>query len=117
MAYLKPCDTVVIDTINFEKFMDYRTKKNLTGTWAWMNLPLGTLMEVSELIFRTTASRKSVKKLDESAGEYKKRSKGRSCWVKCKIIMPIDLTGNEYTIPLWILKKSIISHVKKEVKA
>lgn len=111
MPYLKPDDTVIIDSINFEKFMDYRSEKNLKNTWGWMNLPSGTLMEVQELIFRTTGRKKSRKKAEESREEYNKRSKGRSCWVKCKIVTPVKLSGEEHTIPSWILKKSIVSHI------
>ena len=102
---------MLIDAIHFESFMDYREKKNLLNTWPWMHLPVGTMMEVEELIFRTTGRWKSKKKKEEDSDEYKKRSKGRSCWVKCKIVTPIDLTGQSHTIPSWLLKQSLVSHI------
>ena len=111
MRKLSPLDTVIIDDTRFEKFMDYREKKNLSTGWGWMQLPAGTLMEVQELIFRTTGRWKSRKKKDEDGEEYAKRSKGRSCWVKCRVVTPVSRIGEEHTIPSWILKKSLVSHV------
>ena len=111
MAYVKPNDIVLIDELHFQNFMDYREKKNLSNEWAWMHLPLGTMMEVEELIFRTTGRWKSKKKINEDGEEYKKRSKGRSCWVKCKVVTPIHLSGKSHTIPSWLLKKSLVSHI------
>ena len=108
MAFLKPADTVIIDNVSFEKFMDYRNQKNITSTWGWMHLPAGTLMEVKGLIFRTTGRRKK-KKVDEKGKETFRR--GRSCWIKCKVVSPVSLTGDEHTIPSWVLKKSIVSHI------
>jgi len=110
MPLLKPEDTVIIDEVNFEKFMDYRTQKNLSTSWGWMHLPAGTLMEVKDLIFRTTGSRKK-KRTDADGKEVFRR--GRSCWIKCSVISPISRTGEEHTIPSWILKKSIVSHVSQ----
>jgi hypothetical protein len=113
MAYLKPNDTVIVDSVSFEKFMDYREKKNLNNTWGWMSLPAGALLEVKELIFRTTGSRKKRKKFINNVGEEEvKVGKGRSCWVKCLVVTPVSLTGSEHTIPSWVLKKSIVSHEK-----
>jgi hypothetical protein len=110
--FLKTSDTVVVDSTSFEKFMDYRNKNNLGTGWGWMTLPAGTLMEVQELIFRTTGSKKKKKKFVNKDGtEDFKYSKGRSCWVKCKIVTPISHIGEEHTIPSWILKRSIVSHV------
>tara|TARA_E500000331_G_scaffold276777_1_gene269387 strand:- start:34 stop:399 length:366 start_codon:yes stop_codon:yes gene_type:complete len=114
MAYVKPEDIVLIDEIHFQSFMDYREKKNLSTGWDWMHLPLGTMLEVEELIFRTTARWKARKKKDEDGEEYTKRSKGRSCWVKCKIVTPIHLTGDSHTIPSWLLKKAVVSHIVAE---
>jgi len=108
MAILKPDDTVIIDSVSFEKFMDYRSQKNLSTGWGWMNLPAGTLMEVKDLIFRTTGSRKRKKVDDEGNKTYRR---GRSCWIKCSVISPVSRTGEEHTIPSWILKKSIVSHI------
>tara|TARA_B100000214_G_scaffold331601_1_gene272646 strand:- start:240 stop:599 length:360 start_codon:yes stop_codon:yes gene_type:complete len=109
--FLRPEDTVVVDTTSFEKFMDYRQKNNLNSSWGWMTLPAGTLMEVKELIFRTTGRKKKKKFVNEDGGEDFKYSRGRSCWVKCKIVTPISHIGEEHTIPSWVLKKSIVSHV------
>jgi len=115
MPLLNPSDTVIVDSISFDKFMDYREKRNLASSWAWMSLPSGTLMEVKELIFRTTGSRKKKKKvIDESGNENVKYSRGKSCWVKCTIVSPISLVGQEHTIPSWVLKRSIVSHVKSD---
>lgn len=108
MALLRQSDTVIIDHISFEKFMDYRNTKNLSTEWGWMHLPAGTLMEVKDLIFRTTGSRKR-KKLDENGKETYRR--GRSCWVKCAVVMPAERVGEEHIIPSWILKKGVVSHV------
>tara|TARA_B100000700_G_C14932118_1_gene802463 strand:+ start:748 stop:1098 length:351 start_codon:yes stop_codon:yes gene_type:complete len=116
MAYLKPADTVIVDSVSFEKFMDYREKRNLKNSWGWMSLPAGTLLEVKELIFRTTGSRKKRKKFINDAGDEEfKSSRGRSCWVKCSVVTPVSLTGAEHTIPSWVLKKSIVSHEKGAV--
>jgi hypothetical protein len=110
--FLRATDTVVVDSTSFEKFMDYREKNNLNRGWDWMNLPAGTLMEVQELIFRTTGSKKRKKKFVNKEGvEDFKYSKGRSCWVKCKIVTPVNRIGEEHTIPSWILKRSIVSHI------
>ncbi len=111
MPYLKPDDTVIIDSTNFEKFMDYRSSKNLKSSWGWMHLPAGTLMEVKELIFRTTG-RKRRKKISSDEESKRTSRRGTSCWVKCKIVTPVNLSGEEHTIPSWILKKSIVSHIK-----
>jgi len=106
--FLKPSDTVIVDATSFQKFMDYREKNNLSTSWEWMTLPKGTLMEVRDLVFRTTGSKKRKRSVVGDNGETKvKYRKGRSCWVTCKVVM----TGNEYTIPSWILKKSIVSHI------
>jgi len=123
MAYVKPEDIVLINEMHFQNFMDYREKKNLATHWDWMHLPLGTMMEVEELIFRTTSRWKSRKKTDEDGEEYSKRSKGRSCWVKCKVVTPLHLSGTSHTIPSWLLKKAVVSHIiaerndEKEVQA
>ena len=114
MAYVKPSDSVLIDSLSFENFMDYREKKGLNSTWGWMHLPQGTMMEVVELIFRTTGRWKSKKTIDENGEEYKKRSKGRSCWVKCRVITPMDMSGQEHTIPSWLLKKAVVSHLQAD---
>ena len=111
MAYVKPEDIVLIDEMHFQSFMDYREKKNLSTHWEWMHLPLGTMMEVEELIFRTTGRWKARKKKDEDGEEYKKRSRGRSCWVKCKVVTPVHMSGQSHTIPSWLLKKSVVSHI------
>ena len=110
--FLRPDDTVIVDSTSFQKFMDYREKNNLSSGWGWMTLPAGTLMEVKELVFRTTGSRKKKKTfVNENGEEGVKYSRGRSCWVKCKIVMPATHVGEEHTIPSWVLKKSIVSHV------
>ena len=111
MAYLKPDDTVIIDSTNFEKFMDYRSSKNLKSSWGWMHLPAGTLMEVKELIFRTTGRKRRKKTSGDEDSSRKRSRRGTSCWVKCKIVTPVNLSGEEHTIPSWILKKSIVSHI------
>ena len=109
MPLLKPEDTVIIDSISFEKFMDYRSSKNLSTDWGWMHLPAGALMEVKDLIFRTTG-RKKRKRINDNGEEVYRR--GRSCWVKCSIVMPPDRVGEEHVSPSWILKKGVISHVQ-----
>lgn len=111
MPLLKEEDTVIINETSFTKFMDYRREKNLSIEWGWMQLPAGSMLEVKGLIFRTTGRWKSKKKIDENGEEYKKRSKGRSCWVKCSVVSPINRIGEEHTIPSWILKRTVISHV------
>ena len=80
MAYVKANDVVLIDEINFEKFMDYRAERGLATGWGWMHLPSGTMMEVQELIFRTTGSRRRRKtKTDENGEEKTFTRRGRSC--------------------------------------
>ena len=111
MSYLNTNDTVIIDNLSFEKFMDYREKKSLSNSWGWMQLPAGALLQVEDLIFRTTGSRKKKRKIVNKSGEEEFRtSRGRSCWVKCTVITPVSLTGSEHIIPSWLLKKSIVSH-------
>ena len=114
MAYVKPEDVVLIDEINFQSFMDYREKRNLSTSWEWMHLPQGTMMQVEELIFRTTARWKAKKKVDEDGEEYKARKKGRSCWVKCKVVTPTHISGQEHTIPSWLLRKAVVSNIQAE---
>ena len=114
MAYVYPGDSVLINDLHFHSFMDYREKRILSTSWDLMHLPLGTMMEVEELIFRTTGRWKSRKKKDEDGEEQTKRSRGRSCWVKCKIITPMNLNGQSHTIPSWLLKKAVVSHVIAE---
>lgn len=114
MPLLKPSDTVIIDAVSFEKFMDYRSQKKLATDWGWMQLPAGTLMEVTELIFRTTGSRRR-KKIDDEGKETFRR--GRSCWIKCSIISPARRVGEEHIIPSWILKKAVVSHVESSAGA
>ena len=115
MAYVKTNDVVLIDELNFDNFMDYRAKRGLATGWAWMHLPAGTMMEVQELIFRTTGSRRSRKtKTDENGEEKSYSRRGRSCWVKCNIVTPMHLSGQEHTIPSWLLKKAVISHIQSE---
>ena len=117
MAYVKTNDVVLIDEINFEKFMDYRAQRGLATGWGWMHLPAGTMMEVQELIFRTTGGRRYRKtKTDENGEEQTYSRRGRSCWVKCNIVTPIDRVGEEHTIPSWLLKKAVISHIQAEMK-
>ncbi len=113
MAYVKASDVVLIDEINFEKFMDYRAERGLATGWGWMHLPAGTMMEVQELIFRTTGSRRRRKtKTDESGEEKSYSRRARSCWVKCNIVTPISRVGEEHTIPSWLLKKAVVSHIE-----
>lgn len=114
MPLLKEQDTVIINETSFEKFMDYRKEKNLSVEYGWMTLPTGAMLEVKGLIFRTTGSRK--KKREDKDGKTIYR-RGRSCWVKCSVVSPVSMTGEEHTIPSWILKKSVISHVKAESNA
>jgi len=116
MAYVRPDDIVLIDSMSFENFMDYREKRGLKNTWGWMDLPAGTMMEVKELIFRTTGRRRKRKSTDENGNETIKSSGGRSCWVKCSIVTPLNLTGQVHTIPSWILKKRIVSTIPAEKK-
>jgi len=111
MSYVKPNDIVLIDSISFENFMDYREKHGLKGTWGWMHLPAGTMMEVKDLIFRTTGRRRKKKVKDENDGKTVKYSGGRSCWVECSIVTPLNLTGEIHTIPSWVLKKRVISTI------
>ena len=56
-------------------------------------------------------SQRKRKKIDDEGKETYKR--GKSCWIKCTVISPVSLTGEEHTIPSWILKKSIVSHVSQ----
>ena len=117
VAYVKTNDVVLIDEISFEKFMDYRAQRGLATGWGWMHLPSGTMMEVQELIFRTTGGRRYRKTKTEENGEEKKSyRRGRSCWVKCHIVTPIDRVGEEHTIPSWLLKKAVVSHIQAEMK-
>lgn len=109
MAYVKKGDSVIIDELSFQKFMEYRETKGLTTGWDWMSLPSGTLLEVTGLIFRTTGSRR--KKKNETD---KPKKRGRSCWVKCAVVTPIRLTGQEHLIPSWLLKGAVVSHIKTE---
>ncbi len=115
MAYVKPNDVVLIDEVSFDNFMDYRAKRGLATGWGWMHLPAGTMMEVQELIFRTTGGRRYRKtKTDENGEEKVYKRRGRSCWVKCNIVTPIHMSGQEHTIPSWLLKKAVVSHIKAE---
>lgn len=115
MAYVKTNDIVLIDDINFEKFMDYRAQRGLATGWGWMHLPAGTMMEVQELIFRTTGARRYRKTTtDDNSDEQTYSRRGRSCWVKCNIVTPINRVGEEHTIPSWLLKKSVISHIQAD---
>ena len=114
---VEPEDIVLIDSISFEKFMSYREKRGLKDTWGWMHLPAGTMMEVKDLIFRTTGRRKKKKATDENDIETKKSSGGRSCWVKCTIVTPINLTGEIHTIPSWVLKKKIVSRISAKERS
>ena len=116
MSYVKQDDIVLIDSINFENFMDYREKRGLKDTWGWMHLPAGTMMEVKDLIFRTTGRRRKKKTTDENDVETTKYSGGRSCWVKCSIVTPLNLTGEIHTIPSWVLKKRIVSKISAKEK-
>ena len=117
MAYVRKNDVVLIDDINFEQFMDYRAERGLETGWGWMHLPAGTMMEVQELIFRTTGGRRYRKtKTDENGEEQTYTRRGRSCWVKCSIVTPIHLSGEEHTIPSWLLKKAVVSHIKAETE-
>jgi len=111
MPILKESDTVIINETSFEKFMDYRKQKDLSVDWGWMNLPAGSMLEVKGLIFRTTGGRKRKKTDDDGNVSFRK---GRSCWVKCSIVTPINRMGEEHTIPSWILKKTVVSHVQCE---
>ena len=114
MPLLREQDTVIINETSFEKFMDYRKEKNLSVEYGWMMLPAGAMLEVKGLIFRTTGRRK--KKREDGDGKTVYR-RGRSCWVKCSVVSPVSMTGEEHTIPSWILKKSVISHIKAEGNA
>jgi len=115
MAYVKSKDIVLIDEVSFEQFMDYRAERGLATGWGWMHLPSGTMMEVQELIFRTGGGRRYRKaKTDENGEEKISSRRGRSCWVKCNIVTPISRVGEEHTIPSWLLKKAVISHIKNE---
>ena len=114
MPLLREQDTVIINETSFEKFMDYRKEKNLSVDYGWMMLPTGAMLEVKGLIFRTTGARK--KKREDSEGKTAYR-RGRSCWVKCSVVSPISRIGEEHTIPSWVLKKSIVSHVEARSNA
>ena len=115
--YVKPNDIVLIDSISFDKFMDYRDKKGLQGKWEWMNLPAGAMLEVKDLIFRTTGSKRKKKGKDKNDHEVVKYSRGRSCWIKCAVVTPLNLTGEIHTIPSWILKKRVLSKISPEVSS
>ena len=114
MSLLRQQDTVIINETSFEKFMDYRKEKSLSVDYEWMKLPAGTMLEVKGLLFRTTGRKK--KKREDSEGKVSYR-RGRSCWVKCSVISPVNRIGEEHTIPSWVLKKSIVSHVKADADA
>jgi hypothetical protein len=114
MAYVKANDVVLIDEINFENFMDYRAKRGLSTGWGWMHLPAGTMMEVQELIFRTTGSRRTRKIKTDDNEKKKVTRRGRSCWVKCNIVTPIHLSGEKHIIPSWLLKTAVVSHIQAE---
>ena len=114
MPVLKEQDTVIISETSFEKFMDYRKEKNLSTDWGWMMLPAGSMLEVKSLIFRTTG-RKKRKKRDSEGNHIYRRA--RSCWVKCSVVSPVSRIGEEHTIPSWVLKKTIVSHVKADSNA
>ena len=109
MPLLKEDDTVIINETSFAKFMDYRREKNLAIDWGWMMLPAGAMLEVKGLVFRTTGRRKKKRKNSEGEEVYKR---GRSCWVRCAVVSPVSRVGEEHTIPSWILKKTIVSHVR-----
>ena len=110
MPLLREKDTVVINETSFTKFMDYRKEKNLSTSYGWMMLPAGSMLEVKGLIFRTTGARKKRKMGDEESSSSNRR--GRSCWVECSIVTPINRIGEEHIIPSWVLKKTVISHVE-----
>jgi hypothetical protein len=114
MAYVKTNDIVLIDELNFDNFMDYRAKRGLATGWGWMHLPAGTMMEVQELIFRTTGSRRTRKTKTDEDGEKTYTRRGRSCWVKCSIVTPLEKLGEEHIIPSWLLKKAVVSHIQAE---
>ena len=114
MPLLKEQDTVIISETSFEKFMDYRKEKSLSVDYGWMKLPAGAMLEVKGLHYRTTGRKK--KKREDGEGKASYRI-GRSCWVKCSVVSPIARIGEEHTIPSWILKKSVISHVKANADA
>lgn len=109
MAYVKKGDSVIIDELNFQKFMEYRENKGLATSWEWMTLPAGALLEVTDLVFRTTGARRKKK----SDGD-KPRRRARSCWVKCCVVTPITYTGQEHLIPSWLLKGVVVSHITPE---
>ena len=111
MPLLTERDTVIINETSFEKFMDYRKEKNLSVDYGWMRLPAGAMLEVKGLVFRTTGRRKKKREDKEGKTSYRR---GRSCWVKCAVVSPVARIGEEHTIPSWVLKKSIVSHVKAE---
>ena len=60
------------------------------------------------LILRTSHRIKK-KKSDEEENTVRRR--GRSCWVKCSVVTPIDRTGEEHIIPSWILSKHVLSQI------
>jgi hypothetical protein len=75
------------------------------------------MMEVQELIFRTTGSRRRRKTMTDENGEETSYSRrGRSCWVKCNIVTPIERIGEEHIIPSWLLKKAVVSHIQAETE-
>jgi len=34
--------------------------------------------------------------------------------VKCSIVTPLEKLGEEHTIPSWLLKKAVVSHIQAE---
>ena len=111
MALFKQGDSVIIDSVSFSKFMDYRYERNLATNFEWMHLPPGTMLEVKDLIFRTTGSKKKKRKfINENGEDDVKYTRGRSCWVKCSIVTPLRRNGEIHIIPSWILQGSLASH-------
>jgi len=117
MAFLKKQDIVLIDQLSFENFMNYREKHNLGSSWDWMSLPSGTMMEVKGLIFRTTGRRRYQKIATEDGQEEMRYKRAKSCWVKCSIVTPMHLTGEEHIIPSWLLRQAVINVIPSEASA
>ena len=117
MAFLNKKDIVLIDQLMFENFMSYREKRKLKNDWPWMTLPSGTMMEVRELIFRTTGRRRYPKiNKPEDSQEPKPRAR-RSWWVKCSVITPLEMVGQEFVIPGWILRPALVNTIRAKESA